>query len=149
MPVEVHTLGLERQVHGLLVEGVGDGGVHLARHSELDGALHALEGGVAALDGDLAQLERGNVLDEVHVEHIDSARLEHGVRDSRDRVHADLGVIHESLRLLDHLGITHHDGAAALIERGVGESLDGDLGAVAGGVAHGNSDDGQLGVRHG
>ena len=142
VPVEVHTLGRKREVHGLLVERIGDRGVDLAVHGKLDDLLDALEGGVSALGGHLADLELLYVGDEVKLVDIDGTRLKLRFFHGKDRVDYDLGMAHEALGLLEHLGVAHHDGAAAVVQCGVGKRLDGDLGAVAGRITHGDANDG-------
>src|SRR5699024_8407130 len=79
-----------------------------------------------------------------HVQHVDGAGGEPGVRHLFAAVDLDVRPAHETFGLLQHFGVPHHDGAAAVVDICMGQRLDGDLGAVAGRIAHGDADDGFL-----
>ena len=137
-------------VDGFLAQGIGDGGVDLTGHGQLDDLHHVLEGRLAAQSGG-TQAERlgifgvaGNVLrlDDAHIVHVDDAVAElclcHRL-DGTD-LQADAGYLFRHLGGILHAGgVAHHQRTAALIDPFVGQGLDGDLRAVAKGITHGNS----------
>ena len=133
---------LQRLVHGFLVQGVGAGGIHLTRHGKFNDLFHALEGCVAALHADLCYLELADVLDQIQMQHVDGAGGEQGIRHLLAAVDDDVLAANELLGLLHHLHIAHHDGAAVAVLLRVSQSLDGDLRAGTGGIAHSNTDNG-------
>ena len=107
MPVKVTPLGLEREVHRLLIERVGAGSVDLASHRKLDGLDNALESRHTTHGRDLAEFELIRV-DQIHVVHIDSAGLELCLANSLDAVNGRIGMARNTQDLLDHRGIAHH-----------------------------------------
>ena len=133
---------LQCLVHGFLVQGVGAGGIHLTRHGQLNDLFHALEGCVAALHADLCYLELADVLDQIQMQHVDGAGGEQGIRHLLAAVDDDVLAANELLGLLHHLHIAHHNGAAVAVLLRVSQSLDGDLRAGTGGIAHSNTDNG-------
>ena len=110
----------KQRQHGLFVQGVGAGGVHLAGQGQLYDLADALEGRVAALHADLADGEAPDVLDQVQVEHVDDAG-----GDLLTDVDLHVLPAHEALGLLQHFRVAHHDGTALLVELRMAEGLDG------------------------
>ena len=102
-------------VHGLLIEGVGTGGVHLPLHGQLNDLSHALERRVAAFYADLSYLKGVHVGDQLQMEHVDGPRCEQGVGYGFTPVDPDIGTAHEPGRLFKHFRVAHNDGAAAVI----------------------------------
>ena len=145
VPVRVGAaVRLQGLVHGLFVQGVGAGGVHLAGHGQLDHLFDTLERRVASRHAHLAQLKGGCIGDQLHVQHVDGAGGEQGVGHLFTAVDPDVRPAHKAFGLLQHFGVAHHDGAAAVVNIPVGQRLDGDLGAVAGRVAHGDANNGSI-----
>ena len=128
-------------VHGFLVQGVGAGSIHLTGHGKLDDLLDALEGCVAALHAHLCHLELVDVLDEVEVQHVDGSGGEQSIRHLVAAVDDDVLTANELPGPLEHLHVAHNDGAAVGILLRICQSLDGDLRAGAGGIAHRNAND--------
>ena len=80
--------------------------------------------------------------DQIQMQHVDGAGGEQGIRHLLAAVDDDVLAANELLGLLHHLHIAHHDGAAVAVLLRVSQSLDGDLRAGTGGIAHGNTDNG-------
>ena len=137
-------------IDGLLAQRIGDRGIDLVGHSQLNDLDNILEGRLTAQLSD-TQAERlrarrvtGNValLDESQIVHVDDAVAElclcHRL-DGAD-LQADAGYLFRHLGGILHAGgVAHHQRTAALIDPFVGQGLDGDLRAVAKGITHGNS----------
>ena len=139
-----------RHIDGFLAQGIGNSGVHFPGHGQLDDLFHILEGRLAAQSGGAQAEGLGilrvagdvGVLEEAQVKYVDDAVLEVCLTDGLDapNLHVDAGNLFGCLGGVLHGGdVAHHQGAAAVINRFVSQSLDSDLGTVAEGVAHGNA----------
>ena len=132
----------QRLVHGFFVQGVGTGGVHFFGQGQFNHPLHTLESGVAAFYAHLADGKGGHVRNQFHVQHIDDAGGKLCIGYFGTAVDPDVGAADKSSRLFDHFCVAHHNGAAAVIDIGMRQGLDGDLRAVARRIAHRNADNG-------
>ena len=139
-----------RHVDGFLAQGVGDRGVHLSGHGQLDNLLYILESRLAAQGGGpqakgLGILRvAGNVggFQQAQVKHVDDAVFIVCLADSLDApdFHVDAGDLFGNLQSVLHgADIAHNQRAAAPVEIGVVHGADGNLRAVAKGIAHGNA----------
>ena len=99
-----------------------------------------MERGVSAFNADLSNGEFLHIGNQFQVQHVDDALLEPGVAYLLTAVNCSIGTAYETGRLFDDLYIAHNDGAAAVIDLGVSQSLDGDLRAVSGRITHSNTD---------
>ena len=137
-------------VDGFLAQGVGDGGVHLSLHGQVNDLHHIPEGSLAAQGGG-AQPEglrmlriAGDVLrlHDAQVVHVDDTVLKISFLHRVDGAnpHVDAGNRLDGLHRVFHAAeVADHQRTAPVIDRFVRQSLDGDLRAVAEGIAHGNA----------
>ena len=74
------------QVQRFLVQRSCHGTIHLVGHSQFDGFLDILEGGMTTLWLHLAKL-KGREIDALQVEHVDGAKLKSGILDVLHGIH--------------------------------------------------------------
>ena len=125
------------QIDGFLIEGIGDGAVHLVCHGHSDGLLHIAEGCLPRLGRHPADGQRVRV-HQAHVEHIDHTGGIFGCRRGIHRMDANVFQSGDIPGTLQHTGVPHHERSANLIDFRPRQRLDGDLRANGCGISHGN-----------
>ena len=144
-------------VDGLLGQGIGDGGIYLAGHGQLNDLFHILEGRLAPqgagadaegpgliLAGGVRDLAGGH---QAEVQHIDGTIGESGVLHVFHWVQsqADAGDLFGYLQGIVHTAhIAHYQGAAAVIDGPVVQGPDSDLRPISKGVTHRDAENGSI-----
>ena len=122
------------QVHGLFVQRVRDGGIHLAVHGKFNDLAHILEGSVSGSRADLTDSEIFR-FEQPHVKNINGTRLIKPLTRVRYGVDAAIRANNTAGPFQDGC-ITHHKRLAAFIHFGVLQRLDRNLRSDTCRVAH-------------
>ena len=126
------------QVHGLLIKGIGDRGIHLSVHGKFNYLLHIPERGVPAHGGHLPphQLIHGN---QTHVQHVYGPVGKDSIPHILYGPDLHLLMARDFQRGFQDTGISHNNGPACFIYGLVGQSLHGNLRSYTGRITHGNT----------